>query len=105
MDAPKTLHARRVWVKTYHQTGDAGLTCRRCGISRPTLRKWVRRFAAKGEAGLRSQSRRPHRLAESKRTPELTERVLTIRRERNLGAKRIPARRGGAGTSCCASTT
>ena len=89
IDAPETLYARRTWVETYRQTGDASLTCRRCGISRPTLRKWARRFMAEGEAGLRSQSRRPHRLAESKRTPELTERVLTIRRERNLGAKRI----------------
>lgn len=23
------------------QTGNAGLVCRRCGVSRPTLRKWV----------------------------------------------------------------
>jgi transposase InsO family protein len=90
-DSPQTLHARRTWVETYHQTGNAGLTCRRCGISRPTLRKWVRRFEADGEAGLHSQSRRPHRLAPSKRTPELGERVLALRRERNLGPKRIQA--------------
>ena len=31
--------ARLGWVKLYQQTGDAGLVCRRCGISRPTLRK------------------------------------------------------------------
>ena len=91
IDSPETLRARRVWVELYRQTGDAGLTCRRCGISRPTLRKWARRFAAEGEAGLRSRSRRPHRLADSKRTPELTERVLTLRRTRNLGPKRLQA--------------
>lgn len=90
-DSPQTLQARRTWVETYRATGDAGLTCRRCGISRPTLRKWARRFEAEGEVGLRSRSRRPHRLAPSKRTPELTERVLALRRERNLGAKRIQA--------------
>ena len=35
-DSPKTFKARRTWVETYRQTGNAGLTCRRCGISRPT---------------------------------------------------------------------
>ena len=90
-DSPETLRARRTWVGTYRQSGDAGLTCRRCGISRPTLRKWARRFAVEGEAGLRSRSRSPHRLADSKRTPQLTERMLTLRRTRNLGPKRLQA--------------
>jgi len=52
---------RLVWVKLYGQTKDAGLTCRRCGISRPTLRKRFRRYQEQGEAGLRSQSCRPIR--------------------------------------------
>ncbi len=90
-DSPEILKARRTWVEVYRQTGNAGLTCRRCGISRPTLRKWTRRFAADGEAGLHSRSRRPNTLAESKRTSELTERVLTLRRERNLGSTRMQA--------------
>lgn len=88
-DSPETLTARRLWVTTYRSTGDAGLTCRRCGISRPTLRKWSRRFAESGHEGLRSVNRRPHRLAQSKRTPELSERILTLRRERNIGSKRL----------------
>jgi len=33
------VRAQLGWVKLYEQTGDAGFTCRRCGISRPTLRK------------------------------------------------------------------
>ena len=45
------------------KTGAAGLVCRRCGISRATLRKWWRRYQADGEAGLVEHSRRPHRLA------------------------------------------
>ncbi len=28
-------------IKLYEDTGDAGLVCRRYGISRPTLRKWL----------------------------------------------------------------
>jgi hypothetical protein len=30
--------ARLGWVRLYEQVGHAGLVCRRCGISRPTLR-------------------------------------------------------------------
>ena len=43
-----TPAARLVWVRMYERTGDAGLTCRRCGVSRPTLRKWWRRYRAAG---------------------------------------------------------
>jgi transposase-like protein len=57
-DTPYLLQARLTWVQMYQETGNAGLTCRRCGISRPTLRKWHRRYEAKGEAGLLSRSRR-----------------------------------------------
>ena len=39
--------------------GDAGLVCRRCGISRPTLREWWRRYQAEGIVGLEERSRRP----------------------------------------------
>ncbi|MBL6689247.1 MAG: IS481 family transposase, partial [Pseudomonadales bacterium] len=31
----KEVKARLRWVKMYEITGNAGLTCRRCGISRP----------------------------------------------------------------------
>jgi transposase-like protein len=54
------------WVELYARTGDAGLVCHRCGISRPTLRKWWRRFQSEGEAGLIEKSRRPHRFAAQK---------------------------------------
>lgn len=43
---------REKWIKIYEQTGHAGLTCLRCGISRPTLRKWWKRYLEKGEEGL-----------------------------------------------------
>ncbi|MBU6482920.1 MAG: helix-turn-helix domain-containing protein, partial [Nitrospirae bacterium] len=56
------MRRRRLWVQLYQQTSDAGLVCRRCGISRPILRKWVRRFHEAGEAGLLNRSRRPMRL-------------------------------------------
>ena len=90
-DAPEILKARRTWVETYRECGNAGITCRRCGISSPTLRKWLRRVEAEADHALASKSRRPHRIADSKRTAEMTERVLTLRRQRNLGSTRLQA--------------
>ena len=45
---------RLLWVKLYEQSQDAGLTCRRYGISRPTLRKWRKRYQAHGKDGFQS---------------------------------------------------
>jgi transposase-like protein len=45
------IRQRLTWVTLYEQNGSAGLVCRRCGISRPTLRKWWRRYQAEGVAG------------------------------------------------------
>jgi hypothetical protein len=53
------------WIQLYEKTGDAGLVCRRCGISRPTLR-WLSRFREAGEAGLVERNRRPLRQAKQK---------------------------------------
>jgi len=44
----REVKQRLAWVQLYEQTGNAGLTCRRCGISRPTLRKWWRRYQEEG---------------------------------------------------------
>jgi transposase-like protein len=43
--------ARLAWVELDAKTRDAVLVCRRCGISRSTLRKWWRCRQADGEAG------------------------------------------------------
>jgi transposase-like protein len=45
-------------VKLYEELGNAGVVRLGCGISRPTLRKWWRRYQEKGEAGLKSRNRR-----------------------------------------------
>lgn len=54
------IQQRLQWVKMYEECGDAGLVCRRCGISRPTLRKWAKRYKQCGIVGMKSQSKRPH---------------------------------------------
>src|SRR3712207_1045793 len=77
------------WIRLYEQVGDAGIVRRRCGISRPTLRKWWRRYRAEGEAGLGDRSRRPHGSPSRKVFAEQEALILGLRRERRLGIKRL----------------
>jgi transposase-like protein len=77
------------WVRLYEQVGDAGLVCRRCGIARPTLRKWWRRYQAEGVAGLEARSHRPHRSPSRKVFAAEEGLILRLRRERKLGIKML----------------
>ena len=77
------------WIRLYEQFGDAGLVCRRCGISRPTLRKWWRRYQAEGVVGLEERSRRPHRAAGRKIFAEQEALILELRRTRQLGINQL----------------
>ncbi|MDP3673696.1 MAG: IS481 family transposase [Novosphingobium sp.] len=86
MDAAK---ARLAWIELYIQTGNACLVCRRCGISRPTLRKWWQRYQADGVDGLAERSRRPHRFAGQKVFEEQEGLILGLRRDRELGIKQL----------------
>src|SRR3954462_991642 len=87
MDAD--ARTRLGWVRLYEEVGDAGLVCRRCGISRPTLRKWWRRYQAEGSAGLEERSRRPHGSPNRKVLAEQEALILRLRRERKLGIKML----------------
>ena len=51
------------------------------GVCLKTVRKWIERFQAEGEAGLRDRSSRPHRLR-SPTPKESVERIEVLRRER-----------------------
>jgi transposase InsO family protein len=54
------------------------------GVCPRTVRKWVKRHAAEGIAGLQDRSSRPHRLY--RRTPQaFIERIETLRRQRLTG--------------------
>jgi len=44
----------------HQEVKDAGIIYCRCGISRPTLCKWIKRYKERGEEGLKELSRRPH---------------------------------------------
>lgn len=83
------LRARLKWVELYLGTGDAGYVCRRCGISRPTLRKWVKRYQKEGIKGLSDRSKKPLSSPKQKVDEQITEWILELRNSRNLGARRI----------------
>lgn len=85
----REIRQRLKWVLLYEETGNAGLTCRRCGISRPTLRKWLKRYHQQGIKGLESQSRRPHTSPKTKVGDKESSLILKLRKNRNLGARRI----------------
>ena len=80
---------RLVWVQLYLDTHNSGLVCRRCGISRPTLRKWVKRYEEQGLAGLQDQSRRPRNSPNTKVGEQEQSWILDLRKSRKLGARRI----------------
>lgn len=84
----KLQKTRLGWIKLYQEVKDAGIVCRRCGISRPTLRKWVKRQEEKGEEGLKELSRRPH-TSPNKISEQQEKLLLTMRNERKLGVRRV----------------
>ncbi len=83
------IHTRLKWIKRYQSSRNLGITCKRCGISRPTLRKWIKRYEEDGPAGLTAKSRKPNNSPSRKIFPEQEQIVLKIRRENNLGSRRI----------------
>ena len=85
----REIKQRLQWVTLYQETNNAGLVCRRCGVSRPTLRKWYKRYQESGIDGLKEQSRRPHSSPNAKVNDHKEKLILSLRKQRNLGARRI----------------
>lgn len=88
-EAEHAVRRRRTWIAAYHELGDGGAVCRQFGISRPTLRKWLRRYDADGDAGLAERSRRPRSSPARKVGESEVELIVRPRRERRLGVKRL----------------
>jgi transposase InsO family protein len=76
------------WVQFYQKTGNFSLTSRRCGISRPTLRKWVSRYQELGLEGLHERSRRPKRCPPDKLNAQNRLWIGQLR-QRRLGSRRM----------------
>jgi transposase InsO family protein len=85
----REIQQRLTWVRLYEETKDAGFVCRRCGISRPTLRKWWKRYQSDGIDGLKNHSKRPHNSPNQKISASVEELILDLRKDRNLGARRL----------------
>ena len=82
------IKARWHLIKTYEETGSIRQTARRWHTSRQVVRKWVRRYQARGEAGLQDLSRRPHNIP--RQTPSETERqVRELRQSTGYGKERL----------------
>lgn len=75
-------------MQLYEEPGNAGVVCLRCGISRPTLRKWWTRYQEHGEAGLKDESRQPKSSPFKKVLPAY-EQLIADLRKRKLGHRRI----------------
>ena len=78
----------------YHmvmQASESGIrpTARYYGVSRNTVRKWLRRYRQNHVSGLTEQSRAPHRIPH-KTSPKVAERVVKLKRRlRRYGSKRL----------------
>jgi transposase InsO family protein len=86
MDQEIVLRLR--WIELYEETQNAGLVCLRCGISRPTLRLWWRRYKEHGLDGLKAHSRKPIKSPAQKVFDKQEQLILSLRKRR-LGARRI----------------
>lgn len=80
---------RLKWIKLYEKYGNFGLVCLKCGISRPTLRKWLKRYKEQGLEGLLDQDKTPHRSPLTKVDKRVEEILLSYREKRKLGARHI----------------
>jgi transposase InsO family protein len=83
-----TVFGRRLLVSRVEQGWPAAQVAGQLGVSRTTAYKWVRRYRAEGEAGLRDRSSRPRR--SPRRTSAAREaEILAVRAEWRYGPDRL----------------
>jgi len=72
---------QRLKVITWHQQHDANisLTARHFGLSRQTVRRWLKRFKLQGAIGLNNHSSRPKRLRQPTTSSEIVSAVIKVR--------------------------
>ncbi len=89
------IRKRLRWVELDEQFKNFSVVALKCGISRPTLRKWVRRYEKDGVAGLASQSRRAKNSPATRIGDRERDWILEFRKRR-LGSRRIQNELGRA---------
>jgi len=84
-NARLNLHGRRLLVKRVIEHGrPVSHVAKELGVSRQCAHRWITRFRAEGEAGLRDRSSRPRSCP--RRTPaEIEQQVLQLRRTQRRG--------------------
>jgi transposase InsO family protein len=82
-NARTTPHSRAGLVRRVNAGERAQTVAAAMGVSDKTVRKWARRFAREGPAGLFDRSSRPHRLRRPT-APEVAAQVIALRRQRLL---------------------
>ncbi len=80
-DLSKEARVRLSWIGHYKKCQNASVTCRRFGISKSTLYKWVKRYVEKGPRGLESLPRTPKRRRTTTVPWQTVQLICDLRRE------------------------
>ncbi len=83
----REARVRLTWIGHYKKHGNASMTCRRFGISRSTLYKWLKRYIQKGPRGLQDLPRTPKRRRVSKVPWHQVQLICDLRREHPAWSK------------------
>ena len=92
-NARTNLFARRLMVERVAAGWPAARVAEQLGVSRATVHKWLRRYAAGGDAALVDRSSRPVRMP-ARTSRRVERRVLAARRRRRRGAVVLAAELG-----------
>ncbi|MEO0109855.1 MAG: helix-turn-helix domain-containing protein, partial [candidate division WOR-3 bacterium] len=91
MNKEARFNLRVKMIEEYNKGKNISQISREYGVSRNTLRKWIKRYKEKGEEELKELSRKPHN--SPNRTPkEIQEKILELYKKTNWGRKRIALR-------------
>ena len=80
---------RLSWIKLYQRLNHTSKVCDHFGISRFTLRMWVKCYSERGNEGLQELSGKPHNSPASKIDNKQKEIIISLRKDRKLGTRRI----------------
>jgi transposase len=84
----RARHRRAVLQHAEEVSGSVAATCRYYGISRNTFYKWLRRYEAEGEEGLKDRSSRPHHSPRAT-DGEVIEKIIWLRTHYHFGPAKI----------------